>query len=142
MDSASTERASDVVPQRINANTFTLENRRIHVSFSATSITGQPLVHYKDRQREVNARGDEIQVVESEIGTLVSILLHPDADAGALFFGVLIPRVALADNGAEQAVSTVGFLTRSLLNPPLAANLQLQTYDVESLKGTATFVVS
>ena len=65
-----TQPCTDALPtfsrQRIAANTFTLENRRICVSFSATSITGQPLVHYKDRQHEVNARGDEIRLEETE----------------------------------------------------------------------------
>jgi hypothetical protein len=142
MDSVSVERTADVLPQRIDANTFTLQNRRIHVSFSATSFSGQPLLHYKDRQREVNALGDEIRLVESEIGTLASITLEPDADAGSLIFTVLIPRVALTGTGEEQAIASVGVFTRSRLPPRLPANVQLQTYDVVELRGSATFVVS
>jgi hypothetical protein len=142
MDSAIAERSSEVLPQRIDANTFTLQNRRIRVSFSATSFSGQPLLHYKDRQREVDAQGDEIRLVESEIGTLASITLEPDADAGSLIFTVLIPRVALSTPIAEQAVASVGVFTRSRLPPRLPGNAQLQTYDVVELKGSATFVVS
>ncbi|WP_224363453.1 hypothetical protein [Hyalangium versicolor] len=126
----------------IDANTFNVQNRRISVSFSATSITGDPLFHYKDREREVNARGDDIRQVETEIGTLVTITLRPDADAGALLFTLLVPRVVLASPVYEQAITTQGFFTRSQLIPHILASAQLQTTDVVELKGTASFVVS
>ncbi|WP_225410259.1 hypothetical protein [Stigmatella hybrida] len=134
--------ASPPISRGFTANTFAVRNRRISVTFSATSITGEPLLHYRDGQREVSARGDDIRQAETEIGTLVSITLEPDADAGALLFTVLIPRVSLAAALSSQALSTVGFLTRSRLPPRLPANVQLQTYEVEALKGTATFVTS
>jgi hypothetical protein len=131
-----------VVAPTIAANTFMLHNRRISVAFSATSITGQPLVQFKDRQHEVSVRGDEIRVVETEIGTLVTITLEPDADAGGLLFTLLVPRVVLASANAEQTVATQGFYTRSRLFPRLPASAQLQTYDVQELRGSASLVVS
>jgi hypothetical protein len=142
MDPAVAQPSPDIVPRPVEANMYELENRTVSVTFSATSITGDPLMHYKDRQREVNARGDEIRVVESEIGTLVSITLEPDADAGSLIFSVLIPRVVIAQRGGEQPVVTQAIYTRSRLPPRLSASVQLQTYDVVKLKGNASFVVS
>ena len=59
---------------------------------------GQPLLHdYKDRHHEVNARGKELRRVETELGTLVSITLEPDADAGELLFTLMVPRVTLRE---------------------------------------------
>jgi hypothetical protein len=142
MDPAIAQPTPVVLPQRITANLYELRNRRMSVSFSATSITGDPLLHYKDRLREVNARGKEIRQVETEIGTLVSITLKPDADAGSLLLTVLIPRVALVSTSSEQPIVTQALLTRSRLPPRLPASAQLQTYDVVELKGTASFVVS
>ncbi|ADO71873.1 hypothetical protein [Stigmatella aurantiaca] len=142
MDQVTAEPAVSPAPRSLVANTFSLRNRRISVTFSATSITGAPLLHYQDRQREVNARGEDIRQVVTEIGTVVSITLEPDADAGSLIFSVLIPRVSLTATGSTQAVSTVGFLTRSRLPPRLPVNVQLQTYEQETLNGSATFVVS
>jgi hypothetical protein len=133
---------SPVGPRNLTANTYALRNRRVSVSFSATSITGTPVLHYKDRQREVSARGEEIRQVVTEIGTMVSITLEPDADAGALLFTVLIPQVSLLSIGSSQALSTVGFLTRSRLPLRLPASAQLQTYEVLEMSGSATFVVS
>jgi len=140
MDPAIAQSTLNVVPQPVSANRYELQNRTVSVSFSATSKTGEPLVHYKDRQREVSARGKEIRLVETEIGTVVSITLEPDADAGSLIFSVLIPRVTL--RGGGQPVVTEGIHTRSRLPPRRPTTVQLQTYDVVKLKGTATFVVS
>lgn len=136
------EQKPAVVPPIFAANTFTLRNRRISVTFSATSITGQPLLQFKDRQHEVSLRGDELRLVETEIGTLVTFTLEPDADAGGLLFTLVVPRVVLASSVAEQTVATQGFYTRSRLIPRLPASVQLQTYDVEELRGSASFVVS
>jgi hypothetical protein len=142
MDPAIAQPTAAPTPRGITPNTFELANRRITVSFSATSITGDPLMHYKDRQREVNARGDEIHQVETEIGTLVTITLEPDADAGSLLFTLVIPRAVLTSAGVELPIATQGLYTRNRLYPRLPASVQLQTSDVVELKGTATFVVS
>jgi hypothetical protein len=136
------EQKPAVVPPIFAANTFMLRNRRLSVTFSATSITGQPLIQFKDREHEVSLRGDEIRLVETEIGTLITITLEPDADAGGLLFTLVVPRVVLASTQAEQTVATQGFYTRSRLIPRLPANVQLQTYDAEELRGSASFVVS
>lgn len=142
MDPAIAQPTPEIIPRPVEANTYELQNRTVAVSFSATSITGDPLLHYKDRQREVNARGDEIRIVETEIGTLASITLEPDADAGSLIFSILIPRVVLIPRDGEQPIVTQAIYTRSRLPPRLPASVQLQTYNVVKLKGSASFVVS
>jgi len=142
MDSAIAQPAPTVAPQGRPPNQFELRNRRISVSFSATSITGDPLMHFQDRRHEVSVRGEEIRQVETEVGTLVTITLEPDADAGALLFTLVIPRVVLATPNATQPIETQGIYTRSRLPPRLPASVQLQTSDVVELKGTASFVVS
>jgi hypothetical protein len=141
MDSAIAQPTAEVARPGITPNLFELRNRRISVSFSATSITGQPLFNYKDRTHEVSLRGEEIRQEKTEIGTLVTITLEPDADAGALLFTLVIPRVVLATPIAEQPLDTVGIFTRSRL-PRLPVSAQLQRYDVVELKGSAAFVVS
>lgn len=143
MDTATVQAvAPKIVPAGIPPNLFELSNRRISVSFSATSITGDPLLHFKDRQHEVSVRGEEIRQVETEVGTLVTITLEPDADAGSLLFTLVIPRAVLQSPGATLAIATQGIYTRSRLPPRLPANVQLQTSDVVELKGTASFIVS
>lgn len=142
MDTAIAQPTPTVAPQGLPPNLFELHNRRISVSFSATSITGDPLLNFKDRQHEVSARGEEIRQVETEVGTLVTVTLEPDADAGALLFTLVIPRAVIKTPVATVALVTQGFYTRSRLAPRLPANAQLQTSEVVELKGTASFIVS
>lgn len=123
-------------------NQFELLGRGISITFSATSFTGQPLLHYQDGCHEVNARGDDIRQVETELGTQVTITLEPDADAGELLLTLLIPRAQLENEGSEVRISTEAILTRSRLPRGPAANAQLQMYMAVPLRGRATFVVS
>jgi hypothetical protein len=141
MQTAIAEPTVIVAPQRLPPNLFELRNRRITVSFSATSITGEPLMNFKDRQHEVSVRGEEIRQVETEVGTLVTITLEPDADAGSLLFTLVIPRAVVTSVGATLGIVTQGFYTRSR-HPRLPANVQLQTSEVVELKGTASFIMS
>jgi hypothetical protein len=127
----------------LEPNQFELLGRGISVSFSRTSITGDPLFRYQDACREVNARGDDIRQVETEIGTLVTVTLEPDADAGSLLFTVLIPRARLEGAGSELRISTEGIITRSRFPfSPTAMDDQLQEYRTVTMKGQASFVVS
>lgn len=141
MDQAAAQVTQDTSLSLI-PNTYEVRNRSIAVSFSSTSITGKPLMRYKDREREVNAIGDEIRQVETEIGTMVTITLEPDADAGSLLFTLVVPRAVVQSINSSVRISTVGIITRSRLPPRLPTNTQRQTYAVERLTGTASIVVS
>jgi hypothetical protein len=142
MNPETTQPTPDIVPQGLVPNHFELRNERISISFSATSLTGAPLLHFTDGRHDVSARGEEIRAERTEIGTLVTVTLMPDADAGALLFTLLIPRIVLRSRSASQVIDTQGLYTRNRLPPRLPIGAQLQTYEVEELRGTATFVVS
>ena len=137
VDTLPTARGAPLAP-----NQFELLGRGISVHFSGTSITGDPLLQYRDACREVNARGEEIRQEETELGTLVTITLEPDADAGSLLFTVLIPRAQLMGVGSEVRIETLGFITRSRFARGPAADAQLQSSICVNMKGSATFVVS
>lgn len=125
----------------LTPNQYTLVGRGVRIDYSSTSITGDPLLHYKDATHEVNARGQEIRQEETEIGTLVTITLEPDADAGSLLLTVMIPRAQLQSASGQVSISTQALRTRSRF-ARLPANAQLQTYTVIPVRGSATFVVS
>lgn len=122
------------------ANHYVLMGGEVHVSFSATSITGDPLLDYRDRHHQVSARGKEIQQVDLGIGTLVTIVLEPNADAGALLFSVVIPPARLVGSDQTVPIHTLGITTRTagfILN-----TAQLDNYSVVKLSGEADFIVS
>lgn len=129
--------ASSVAP-----NQFELRGKDVRVSFSETSFTGEPLMHYRDRRREVNARGDEIRQVDVGIGKLVTIVLQSNAaDAEGIFFSVLIPNALLTRGDQSVSIRTLGITTRT---PGFIAptTRQLETYAEVDLTGEGTFVVS
>ncbi|HEX8440092.1 hypothetical protein [Archangium sp.] len=132
-----THRSEPLVP-----NQYELLGSGVSINFSTTSLTGDPLLHYQDACREVNARGDEIRQEETELGTLVTITLKPDADAGSLLFTVVIPRATLPEIGGELRIITQGIMTRSRFARGPAAEAQLQEYRAVTLRGEATFVIS
>jgi hypothetical protein len=123
-----------------NANTYELKGGEVHVSFSATSITGEPLLEYRDSRHHVSARGKEIQQVDIGIGTLVTIVLEPNADAGALLFSVVIPPARLVGADETVPIHTLGITTRTA--GFILATAQLDNYSVVKLSGEASFVVS
>lgn len=123
-----------------NANHYVLKGENVQVSFSATSITGEPLMEYRDNVRHVSARGKEIQQVDMGIGTLVTIVLQQNVDAGALLFSVVIPPARLVGADQSVAIRTLGITTRTagfIFN-----TAQLDTYSEVPLLGEADFIVS
>lgn len=127
-------RAEPAVP-----NMYELLGRGVAIHFSTTSFTGEPRLHYQDACREVNASSEEIRQEETELGTLVTLTLEPDADAGSLLFTVVIPRARVDGPEREVRIETQGFLTRSRFSR-LPTDAQLQTYIAIPLRGRATQV--
>lgn len=139
MDQSAQPSAPEVAPQVIRQpNLFELRGQDVSVSYSTSSISGQPLFQYKDSNREVNRSGDEIRRVETEIGTLVTITLVMTIDTGSTDFSVLIPRIRLPSSN-EARVATVGITTVNRLSF-LPGPTQLQVYSTVRLNGTARFV--
>jgi len=121
-------------------NSFELKHKDVSIFFETTSISGQPLFHYKDRDHDVSAHDHQIRQVQTEIGTIVSVTLKGlGADNGADIFTVFIPRVHLSI--PTEPISTYGIYTRSLLGMLPTAG-QLQTYRTVQLKGFARRTVS
>ncbi|WP_375770503.1 hypothetical protein NR798_06300 [Archangium gephyra] len=127
------------LPEPAMPNMFELSGRGVSIHFSTTSFTGDARFHYQDSCREVNASGEEIRQVETEMGTLVTLTLEPDADAGSLLFTVLIPRARVDGPEREVRIETQGILTRSRF-ARIPTDAQLQTYVVVPLRGRAALV--
>lgn len=131
-------RAQPELPvEPLTPNDFELEGWDASVHFSTTSITGEPRFDYQDCRRKVNVSGEEIRQVETELGTLVTVTLEPDADAGELLFTVLIPRARIDGPEGRVLVETQGVITRGLRSRGPAADVQLQTYITLPLRGWA-----
>jgi hypothetical protein len=122
-------------------NLFSLHGRHVSVTYSTTSIDGQPRLSYHDPQRALSFVGEEIEIVDrTPLGTLVTVTLVHVPDLGITTFTMLIPQIN-ADPGLVTHVETEGIttITRQSFAPQLDKG-QIQTYTPVCLTGTAQLV--
>jgi hypothetical protein len=120
-------------------NLYELSGSGIHVTYSTTSISGQPLFTYHDAVQFKSVSGDQIKTAQTDIGTLVTIVLHLTIDSGSTTFSLLLPHVNLpVSNSANITAEGITTLQRFSIPPPVG---QTQLYTVRALQGTASFVM-
>jgi hypothetical protein len=119
---------------------YELSGDGIHVSYATTSFGGKPLFTYHDAFQFKSVAGDAITTLQTDIGTLVTIVIHLTVDRGSTTFSLLLPRVNLPPSNVMN-ITAEGITTLQRFSIP-APQGQTQFYTVHSLQGTASFVVS
>lgn len=97
--------------------------------------TTEAQLEYHGLEGQLVFRGGDITQEQTVLGSVVSVVLKPNADAGGLDFALILPPVNLGGQ-AHQDFETLGVRIRSrgrLINP---AGAEL-SYDVVHLKGVA-----
>jgi hypothetical protein len=122
-------------------NRCELGGHGITVGYTTTGIDGKP--HFQYHHGTVSKAyvgADEIQTVETPLGTVVSVPIFVTVDSGSTSFSVLIPRVNMSP-GEHVAIRTEAITTthRFSLVPALDHG-QLDGYTVTALHGTADIV--
>jgi hypothetical protein len=122
-------------------NLFELKGIGIELTYSTTSLSGQPQLTYKDRKRTFTFHGEEIRHLDSEIGLQVTVTLEQVPDLRTETLTLIIP--AINGEGASTPFQTNAILTthRTSIGGPALIKGLLQTYRVKALKGTARTVV-
>ncbi|MBD2440870.1 hypothetical protein [Nostoc sp. FACHB-110] len=129
--------------QIIEPNDFDLHNNDVQIHYSLESFIGGPQLTYKTQNFDRQFTGEEINVVETNIGKLVTVLVEPDADTGEeVRLTLLLPSINLSSS-LENPIETEAIFTTQRnvlrgLSPILEG--QLQTYHTLSLRGTARSV--
>lgn len=121
-------------------NEYRLSGQHIEVEYLPTGAGGAPFVSYQDPTRSLSFRGkDQMEVVETAAGQLVSVIIVLTIDVGDTTFSFLIPRVNLEEGQKSAPVRTVGITTihRTSLAPGLGHG-QTDSYTTVRLVGTAT----
>jgi hypothetical protein len=129
--------------QLADANLFDF-TRPIRLNYSSTSITGAPLLSYKDAELDRNFEGDAITRIQTAMGELVTVTLQVVADAFTRSFTLVVPTIRVAP-GEQAEFDTVAIETTDRSGafvPSPGPGGVLQTYQVYELQGTAQFVVS
>ena len=120
----------------------------IHVSYTTHSgpatpdfPQGPPRFSYHDASQSRAFSGKEIQIVETELGQIVSVVLRLTPDSGSTTFSLLVPRVNLP-GGHPTPIRTDGVtaIHRFSIAPALLQG-QLDLYSVTPLDGTASNII-
>jgi len=123
------------------ANLFELASRSIQVTFSSTSITGRPLLSYRDHKLQLNFEGDEIDIRDTQIGQLITVTLETIPDLRTVTFTLILPLVNVMRQSGGIRVSVPGI--RTITHTPLVPGPGAEkNYAIVNLEGTAQFVVS
>ena len=123
--------------QKILPNQFDLRGTGVTISYSVTSITGKPVLSFKKGRKTLNFTGDEIGVLDTAIGSLITVTVAKTVDKGFTSFSFLLPSIQLTSPSAKQGFRTIGITTvhRTTIAGPIKG--VQQTYKSVSLRGTA-----
>jgi hypothetical protein len=123
-------------------NRYLLSGGGIVVSYTTTGIDGKPHFQYHHGAvAKAFVGSDEIQAIETDLGTVVSVTILLTVDSGSTSFSVLIPRVNETP-GQRTAINTEGITTTHRFSViPAFDQGQLDAYTVTPLHGTADIVV-
>lgn len=121
-------------------NLYQLQGHQLHISYSTTSFIGQPQFTYQDSVKTLNFAGDEIRVLDSEIGKLVTVTIFRTVDTGSTSFTLLIPKVNLGKTNLAH-INTEGITTIHRFSiVPTFNQGQTDLYSVTKLSGSAEMV--
>lgn len=118
---------------------YELSGNGIQVTYTTTSLTGQPQFYYHDAVQAKSFNGTQIQTVDTIIGKLVTVFLVQTVDGGNTTFTLIVPNVNLPPSNVSN-ITTEGITTLhkfSIFKPPQG---QTETYTFHQLTGTASFV--
>lgn len=129
----------------LGANEFTFSGDRTAITFYPS--TPGPIVigheggelSYQGPEGTFTFYGPQINRMDSPLGTLLTVLLRPDADAGAINITVLVPRAFGVTRESTVTFTTLAIKTTGrgfVASPGIAL-----TYDVLPLLGEAKEVV-
>jgi hypothetical protein len=142
------------VPALVHPNLFQLSNHH-HNGGGTLQVTylthsgpptpqfpqGPPHFTYQDENQSLTFSGAQVQVVNSELGDIVSVVIRLTPDSGSTTFSLLVPNVNIVA-GQQASIHTEGITAIHRLSLVPALNQgQRDQYSVTPLHGTASDVI-
>lgn len=129
--------------QLIPANQYHCIGKNIEVNYSASSLTGEPLLNITLKSGQFSAKGDSITVQATVLGNLVSMVKSATPDLSTDYLTVLLPDVNVTTLGAETKFNSSLFIThsRTSIGGPTLVMGAIERNNTRSLACTATAVV-
>ena len=124
------------------ANLFELNSGSVNVTYVSTSRFGGRQFYYRDGTvhrefKEVD--GDVIQVEESALGQIITVILETVPDLREVTFSIILPEVRLLPQSNGTQIDVPGLATTSHTTIAGPGMGPAKTYNVLTMHGTATF---
>jgi hypothetical protein len=131
------------VPNIYNLHSNVIQGGQWSVNIAYSTGAGGSIkdLHYQDPFQTINFSGDALRIVDTEIGSLVTVTIRMTVDTGSTGFTLFVPRINLGQS-TETQVSTFGVTTVHRFSIVPAFNEgQTEIYSVTELIGTAKWAV-
>ncbi len=120
-------------------NNYVLKGGNITFTYAKNNFLGGPFVTYHDGTTARDYFGSAVRVLETGIGTLVTVTTHMTIDTGGTEFSVLLPVIELADATKTQNFSTDGIATYFKGPDSFPLTGVRETYEFIPMTGVARF---
>lgn len=118
-------------------NIYHLQGHQLHITYVPMGAGGKAWFTYQDTNGTRTFSGDQVRTTDTEIGQLVSVLLHVTVDSGSTEFSVLLPTVNLGAS-KHATIQTEGITTIHRFSiVPISLQGQTELYTFTHLTGTA-----
>ena len=92
-------------------NLYELQGDKFRVTYSTSSISGQPQFDFRQGRKELHFSGAEIQTGKILIGTLLSVTIEETPNLKKVLFSLLLPDVTLPASGKKVNIKTIAIVT-------------------------------
>ena len=123
--------------QKITPNQYDLQGPGISVSYSTSSLVGKPQLSFKKGRQTLTFTGDQIGVLDTQVGTLITVTIAKTVDRDFTTFSFLLPTIQLSTASSKQSFRTIGLITvnKTTIAGPVKGSQQ--TYKSVALRGSA-----
>jgi hypothetical protein len=131
----------------IRPNRFLFESHdgSTKVAYETSSFLGEPVLNLLQGSTCPPIRpfsGSQIRILNTEIGSLVTVTTQIAVDTGSSAFNVLIPEVTLTSASDRLTFTTEAIVTADAGPNSVPGTRMHETYQFIPLKGEASFAVS
>lgn len=126
----------------VQPNEYTLQGGGLTFTYLKHNFLNQPFVSYTENGQTRTFSGSAVRILETGIGTLVTVTTHMSIDTGGSEFSVLLPVIELPAIGKSQAFSTDGINTQFKGPDSFPATGVRETYDFIPMEGVARVILT
>jgi hypothetical protein len=125
----------------VEPNTYELSGDNTQITYSTTGIDGKPTFTYSGARGEHSCSGDEIETLDSALGTEVTVTLEDVADLHIITLTLLVPEMWIAPHAGMEVRTMAIFTTKEEpITAPVGLPAVREQYGVVSLDGEGRLV--